>query len=252
VFSGGPRSVTDDYSANGAFLSYFESRQRLGLGLAIDTLRIHDADTNGGPGTAQATGSLDQALLPEGMLAGLVALRDDGEIAHVSLGMNCVNLKGGDWNASVITDFILAAPPGTFDSALLAYGWSLLSQDAMEVMAVCERAGIAVHIAGIFGGTTVSPLFDPKPEHEEKVAKWQALADSYGVSLAAVAIAFAALPACVEKIVLGMRTVADVALNISQIRESVPMALWLEAQLDGLLPQQLRLEADSAVGSAKS
>ena len=45
---------------------------------------------------------------------------------------------------------------------------------------------------------------------------------------------------------------ADVALNISQIRESVPMALWLEAQLDGLLPQQLRLEADSAVGSAKS
>ena len=65
-----PRMVTDDFSANGAFLSFAESRQRLGGGLAIDTLRIHDADTVGGPGASQATGALDQALLPQGMLAG--------------------------------------------------------------------------------------------------------------------------------------------------------------------------------------
>ena len=41
------RAVTDDFSANGAFLSFSESRQRLGTDLAIDTLRIHDADTVG-------------------------------------------------------------------------------------------------------------------------------------------------------------------------------------------------------------
>lgn len=143
--------VTDDYTANGAFLSYSESRQRLGPGLAIDTLvrtpplpspncsehgwlragatvvqRIHDADTNGGPGATQASGSLDQALLPEGMLAGLRALRADGEIAHVSLGMNAhTGLMGGRWTPAVIVDFIRAAPPGTFDSALLACASSL-------------------------------------------------------------------------------------------------------------------------------
>ena len=39
----------------------------------------------------------------------------------------------GRWDTAVITDFIAAAPPGTFDSALLAYGWNLLSQDAAEV-----------------------------------------------------------------------------------------------------------------------
>ena len=39
------RTITDDFSANGAFLSHGESRQRLGEGLSIDTLRIHDADT---------------------------------------------------------------------------------------------------------------------------------------------------------------------------------------------------------------
>jgi hypothetical protein len=75
---GGRRIVTDDFSANGAFLSHGESRQRLGGDLRIDTLRIHDADTVGGLGATQATGALDQALLPEGMLAGMTALKQDG------------------------------------------------------------------------------------------------------------------------------------------------------------------------------
>ena len=59
-----PRVVTDDFSASGAFLSLAESQQRLGGAppLAIDTLRIHDADTAGGPGAApQASGALAQA-----------------------------------------------------------------------------------------------------------------------------------------------------------------------------------------------
>ena len=122
------RMVTDDFSANGAFLSHTESLQRLGGSLRIDTLRIHDADTVGGLGATQATGALDQALLPQGMLAGLVALKHDGAIKNVSLGMNAhrqhrtVAHGESSWTAEVITDFIAAADPGTFDSALLAYG----------------------------------------------------------------------------------------------------------------------------------
>ena len=44
-----------------------------------------------------------------------------GKIAHVSLGMNAhpdIGLGGSGWTPSVITDFIRAAPVGTFDSAL--------------------------------------------------------------------------------------------------------------------------------------
>ena len=85
---------------------------------------------------------------------------------------------------------------------MFADGWNLITQDALEVMSVCEELGIAVHLAGIFGGTTVSPIFDPMPEHAEQVAAWQALADRHGVSLAAVALGFAALPKCVEKLVV--------------------------------------------------
>ena len=63
------------------------------------------------------------------------------------------------------------------------------------MLAACEQHGIEVHIAGIFGGK--SGLFDPKPEHAGVVGKWRALAERHGVSLAAVAIGFGALPACV-------------------------------------------------------
>ena len=47
---------------------------------------------------------LDQALLPAGMLAGLRAMRADGTIENVSLGMNAHRKHMGRWQPSVITD----------------------------------------------------------------------------------------------------------------------------------------------------
>ena len=40
---------------------------------------------------------------------------------------------------------------GTFDSALLAGGWNLLTQEGLPCYEECERRGVAVHIAGVFG-----------------------------------------------------------------------------------------------------
>ena len=58
-------------------------------------------------------------------------------------------------------------------------GWNLISQDAMEVMSVCAEHGVAVHLAGSFGGGQY-PLFAPKPEHAEKVKLWEDLAAKHG------------------------------------------------------------------------
>ena len=146
------RGIADDFSANGAFTSYAESLGRLGTHARVHTLRMHDADTAGGKGARLASGALDQAALPTGMLAGLKAMRTDGTIENVSLGMNAHRKHMGRWTPSVIIDLIDAVPEGTIDSALLAYGWNLLCQDGLEVMVKCQQAGIAVHIAGTFGG----------------------------------------------------------------------------------------------------
>lgn len=239
------RAIADDFSANGAFVSYSESMERLGVP-AIDTLRMHDADSCGGPGAVFFSGAIDQALDPQGMLAGMRALRDDGLIKRVSLGMNAHrghrdSLKGkGTWSPSVITDIIDAAPTGTIDSALLAYGFNLLCHDALEVIAGCQRAGVKVHVAGTFGGDLYSIFRPVGPEQKAKVAEWQLLADDYGVSLSAVAIHFAFLPECVERVIFGMRSVEEVERNMAALAEEVPAKIWDEAQRRGLLPTELK------------
>ena len=60
---------------------------------------------------------------------------------------------------------------------------------------------------------------------------------AHGLELPAVAIAFAALPVCVTRIVLGIGTAEQVAANLRWVEQSadVPAVLWSEAKAAGLL-----------------
>jgi aryl-alcohol dehydrogenase-like predicted oxidoreductase len=49
---------------------------------------------------------------------------------------------------------------------------------------------------------------------------WGDLAAAHGVSLPAVAVAFGALPECVEKLVIGMASAEEVAENVAWLAES--------------------------------
>ena len=100
-----------DYTANGATRSLTASECRFG-GHRVAGLRVHDADTDQ---------LVDECLKPDGMLAGLRALRAAGRIDQVSLGMNMVV-------APQILRLLREAPPGTFDNIMLAHGWNLLCQ----------------------------------------------------------------------------------------------------------------------------
>jgi len=88
-------------------------------------------------------------------------------------------------------------------------------------------------------------LFDPsKTEDEELLAKrgkWVALAAKYNVGLAAVAVGFASLPAVIKKVVLGMASPEEVALNLQSVREHVPRELWAEAKQMGLIRPEIPL-----------
>ena len=94
---------------------------------------------------------------------------------------------------------IKAVPIGTFDSCLLAYSWNLAAQDGFEVFEECARRGIQVHVAGIFGGlyhvnAGAGPV-DREGRHgiRDRIATWRELAEKHGVSVEAVAVAFAVL-----------------------------------------------------------
>ena len=45
---------------------------------------------------------------------------------------------------------MLANPPGTFDSVMMAGAWNLLDQDGYDVLLECQERGVRVHNAGVF------------------------------------------------------------------------------------------------------
>jgi D-threo-aldose 1-dehydrogenase len=67
--------------------------------------------------------------------------------------------------------------------------------------------------------------------------QWVALASKHGVSLPAVALAFAFAPRCVTKIVLGVANASEVRENIATLAKTgaIPTELWSEAKDLGLL-----------------
>ena len=128
--------------------------------------------------------------------------------------------------------------------AQLAGGWNLLCHEGWEVLGECARRNIAVHVAGVFGGTGQKDnrnIFAPSEEWQPAVAKWTELAEKHNCTLVQTAIAFASLPVAVEKIVLGMATPEEVSANVESIEavERVPAALWRDAADAGLLAAEL-------------
>ena len=118
----------------------------------LHCLRVHDPNDTGydarGP---YSPDDVDACLAPGGHLEGMVALRTAGKIKEVSLGMNSVGFNEvGEDRAENVLRLIKGAPLGTFDSALLAYGYNLFNQDGLEILEECEARGIAVHVAGAF------------------------------------------------------------------------------------------------------
>ena len=95
-------------------------------------------------------------------------------------------------------------------------------------MLECQRSGVAVHVAGVFntgllvGGETYAYQIAPE-EMVTKARRWGELATVHGVSLPAVALAFCALPECVERLVIGIATLEELQ-QVSEAGLQVPGA----------------------------
>lgn len=236
------RVPVNDYTAVGARTSLAESLARLRLE-KVWGLRIHDPNDN----STKNGDEVAAAIAADGMCAGLRQMREEGTIQHVSLGMNAcreAHLGAPDQ----IIRLIRFCPERTFDAALLAGGWNLLCQAAIPCLMECEHRGIPVHIAGVFasgllvGGSTYVYKEAPR-EMVEKTAKWRSLAQKHRVSLTAVAIAFAALPKIVDRLIIGMATPQQVSENMAAVKEShsVPVDIWHESKAMGLLEDAVPL-----------
>ena len=111
-----------------------------------------------------------------------------------------------------------------------------------------------MHVAGIYasgllaGGST----YEYRPATAAHLAKrdaWASLCATHGVSLKAAAVAFAFLPAAVDRVAVGIGEAAFVDETVSLVAAAaaVPAALWTAAVAEGLLaPDVLALGAVAA------
>jgi hypothetical protein len=114
--------------------------------------------------------------------------------------------------------------------------WELVQpSDTRGGIDVCSRTDMGLHHTN--AGSTAIVGTNDEIYAGAKMDQWRALAAKHGSSLEAVAIAFAALPSVVSKVVLGMKSAKEVEINVKAAAEAeaVPVEIWAEAQAAGLI-----------------
>ena len=129
---------------------------------------------------------------------------------------------------------------------------------SFEALAECARRGVDVHNAGVFGGGLLvgGPAYKYSravpSAVRRRLAAWSALARRRGVALPALALAFAAAPAAVTMVAVGVATAGEVEQLAEYVAQAarVPAAIWADAAEAGLLPREIA-ELAMAAGRAR-
>ncbi|WP_237480576.1 aldo/keto reductase [Lichenibacterium dinghuense] len=220
------------YGYDDVLRSFEHSQQRLGLA-HIDLLYVHDI----GRLTHGERHDLHwDALTRGGGFRALRRLRDEGAIGGIGLGVN---------EAAVVSD---AMSETHLDAVLLAGRHTLLEQDALPLLDACARSGTAVVAAGPFnsgilaGGTTFDYAAAP-PAVTERARALGAVADLFGVPLAAAALQFPLAHPAVVSVVAGAHSADQVAANVAAFERPIPAAFWAALRYGGLVAPATPLPA---------
>jgi len=220
-----------DYRREAILRSYEDSLRRLG-DTAIDVLLVHDI--------GRRTHGADHAhyrhqLVDEGGLDALAELRDSGEIAGIGIGVNEVEIA---------LDLLDVA---ALDVILLAGRYTLLEQEALdELLPRCADIGTAVVIGGPYNSGILAtgtrgdgPFFhDYAPASDaliDRVRRIEAIADRYGVPLAAAALQFPLAHPQVASVVPGIDSAARARHTVELYHCAIPADFWDALRGAGLL-----------------
>jgi D-threo-aldose 1-dehydrogenase len=199
-----------DYSADGVRRSIEASLERLGVD-RIDIVLIHDPDDH-----------VDQALTEA--VPALVALREQGVISAVGLGMN-------QWEAP-----LRAVQETDIDVVMVAGRWTLVDRTAQPLLDACAERGVSILAAAPFNsGLLARPWppddahfnYAPAPDHVLKTARaWAEACERHGTTLPHAAMAFPLRHPAVASVVTGLGTVDHVHAAAQWLRKPVPEDVW--------------------------
>ena len=220
--SGGVNDGARIYSRDAILRSIDDSLRRLQTSW-LDVAHVHDPDVGG---------DFSKQVLDEAFPA-LNDLKSQGVIRAVGSGMN-------QWRM-----LALFARHADLDCVLLAGRYSLLEQEPLhEFFPLMIEKKISVFLGGVFNSGILATgavpgarfQYDVAPEPIlEKTRRIEAVCARYRIPLRAAALQFAAAPAAVTTLVLGMVNPAQVDDNLAMLALPIPVDLWTELAQEGLI-----------------
>lgn len=215
-----------DFSGERARCSVAESRSRLGLA-TLQLVYLHDPERI----------SFEEAIAPDGPVAAMQRLRDEGVIAHLGVAGGPVNL---------LSRFVATE---VFEVVISHNRYTLLDRSALALFEQCAAAGVAVVNGAPFGGGMLAkgPELQPRygyretaEEIRERARAMQRACERHDVPLAAAAVQFSLRQPLVTSTIVGVTRPERIAETLDHATVAIPDELWEE--LDALAaPQALWL-----------
>jgi D-threo-aldose 1-dehydrogenase len=188
----------------------------------IDIVHLHDPDC-----------CLEDALGKAFPL--LASLRDQGLIKAVGAGMN-------QWQ--MLAEFARGAD---FDCFLLAGRYTLLEQESLELLDLCEQKGIYLFLGGVFNTGVLATGAVPGARYNyhsapkeilDRVGRIEQVCARYQIPLRAAALQFPLAHAAVRSLVVGMQSVEEYQDVFASLNMPIPSDFWAELKSIGLIDQR--------------
>jgi D-threo-aldose 1-dehydrogenase len=212
-----PLPGSSDFSGDRVRRSVEESLERLGLD-ALQLVYLHDPEKI----------TFEEGVAPDGPLAALIDLRDQGVIAHLGVAGGPIDLE------------LQYLATEAFDAVISHNRYTLVEQSAEPLLDDANARGVAFINAAPFGGGMLVkgpktvPRYCYAPVGQatlNRVTEMERLCTEFGVSLAAAALQFSVRDERVTSTIVGMSEPARVDQTVDLLNIDISDELW-----DALLP----------------
>lgn len=205
---------TNDYSGETVKRRMERSLELLGLD-RIEIVFLHDQEWT----------TFDEAFAPGGPMDVLQQYRDQGVIGHLGVAGGPIPLQ------------IQYIETGAFDAVIHHNRYTLLNRSAEPLIAAAADRGMAVLNAAPYGsgvlakGPDAYPRYayqQASPEMLDRVRQYAAVAERYGVPLAAVALQFSTRDPRITTTIVGMSQPDRISDTVAYLTTPIPDGLWEE------------------------
>jgi D-threo-aldose 1-dehydrogenase len=207
-----PDFVTGEFDGAAVRRSFEDSLARLGVD-HVELLHFHDPERI----------PFADAMAPDGAVAELVRLRDEGLVDHLGVA-------GGP--ASLLSRYL---DTGVFEVLLTHNRWTLADRTADAVIQQAHDAALGVINAAPFGGGSLVRGFDAvptycygpaTPETERAIREVEAICIEAGVPLGAAALQFSTRDERIDTTIAGVSRPERLAEIISWAAWDIPGDVW--------------------------